>query len=429
MRGGELRFAYDDAWRRMPGALPLSLSMPVARAEHGHDVTDAFLRGLLPDNVQILEAWSRRFGVSARNAFALLAHVGEDCAGAVQFVDDARLGAVLADDAWEVEWLDERGVEQRLDALEADRSAWRMARDTGQFSLAGSQPKTALLLQDGRWGVPAGRAPTTHILKPPIPGYDGHVENEHLCLGIARELGLPVARSEVRRFGARVAIVIERFDRASAAALATTARMRAAADALAGIARSQPILRLHQEDACQALGLPPTAKYQSDGGPAPADIVALLRSHSSRPVEDTWTFVTALALNWLVAGTDAHAKNYALLHGGHGQVRLAPLYDLASALPYDDIDPRRATLAMKIGGKYRVRDIAKHQWEKLAAELQLDSREVIERIADLAQRLPAAAAAVTGRALSEGLTHPLVKRLTERVTARAAECARALASG
>jgi len=196
-RRGQLRFAYDPSWRSADHAIPLSLSMPLAGREHRHETIDAFLWGLLPDNEQVLERWAKRFQVSARSAFALLSHVGEDCAGAVQFAACDDLARLTQGDADEVRWLSEHEVAERLRALRADHASGRMAGDTGQFSLAGAQAKTALLLQDGRWGVPSGRVPTTHILKPPIAGLDGHVENEHLCLVLAREQRGGEAHAEV----------------------------------------------------------------------------------------------------------------------------------------------------------------------------------------------------------------------------------------
>ena len=210
---GRLTFIYEEDWRAARGATPLSLSMPLAAAEHGHRPVEAFLWNLLPDNEAVLARWAQRFQVSARNPFALLSHVGEDCAGAVQFVRPDRLDAVIGEGPSAIEWLDERGVAERLRALRDDHAAWRTPRDTGQFSLAGAQPKTALLWQKGRWGVPSGRMPTTHILKPPTGEFDGHAENEHLCMRLASALGLIAAHSEVRRFEDQIAIVIERYDR------------------------------------------------------------------------------------------------------------------------------------------------------------------------------------------------------------------------
>ncbi|HME86233.1 MAG TPA: HipA N-terminal domain-containing protein, partial [Roseiarcus sp.] len=195
---GRLTFVYAEDWRQTRGAYPLSLSMPLAAAEHGHKPVEAFLWNLLPDNDAVLARWGQRFKVSPRNPFALLSHVGEDCAGAVQFVRPDRLEAVMGAGPATVEWLEDKDVAQRLRALREDRTSWRSPRDIGQFSLAGAQPKTALLHENGRWGVPSGRTPTTHILKPPTGAFDGHAENEHLCMRLASALGLIVARSQVQ---------------------------------------------------------------------------------------------------------------------------------------------------------------------------------------------------------------------------------------
>src|SRR5215831_13236257 len=210
---GRLSFVYGDDWRQAPDAYPLSLSMPLAAREPRRAVVEAFLWGLLPDDEHVLARWAAKFQVSARNVFALISHVGEDCAGAIQFVPPDRLEAIRSGKEDKVEWLNEYDIAQRLQTLRADHAAWRLPRDTGQFSLAGAQPKTALLLQKDRWGIPSGRLPTTHILKPPTGHFDGHAENEHICLMLARTLGLPAAQSRVMRFGDEIAIVIERYDR------------------------------------------------------------------------------------------------------------------------------------------------------------------------------------------------------------------------
>src|ERR1700730_12367817 len=294
-KNGRLAFAYSGEWLASPTAYPLSVSIPLATGRQGQSKIEPFLWGLLPDNEIVLGQWARKFHVSPRNAFGLIANVGEDCAGAVQFVRPERLDAVRSGAPREVQWLDEAGVADRLRALRQDQSAWRLPRDTGQFSLAGAQPKTALLRQNGRWGIPSGRLPTTHILKPPTGHFDGHAENEHICLMLARSLGLPAAQSKVMRFGEEIAIVIERYDRQR---------------------KGNDIIRVHQEDICQALGIMPTRKYQNETSPSPVDIVELLRTYSTDRQADLDTFVAALGFNWLIAGTDAHAKNFSLLLGG-----------------------------------------------------------------------------------------------------------------
>jgi serine/threonine-protein kinase HipA len=402
---GRLTFFYDNSWRGTRGACPLSLSMPLAAEEHGPAAVQAFLWGLLPDNERVLDRWAKKFQVSARNVFALISHVGADCAGAFQFVSPDRLEALKSGRDDKVEWLDESAVAKRLRALREDHAAWRLPRDTGQFSLAGAQPKTALLLKKGRWGVPAGRIPTTHILKPPTGHFDGHAENEHICLLLARHLGLPVADTKVMRFEKEIAIVIERYDRQIT---------------------GNDIVRIHQEDICQARGILPTKKYQNEGGPSPSDIIELLRTYSTDRETDVDTFVDALCFNWLIAGTDAHAKNYSLLLAEGPNVRLAPLYDIASILPYDEVDSQKIKLAMKIGDEYKLGQIGLRQWQKFARETRLDADKIRTGFIRMAEQLPDFVVVLQAKAQKDGLDHVIIGRLAKQLTARAKDCVRRL---
>lgn len=397
---GRLIFVYDDAWRGARGAYPLSLSMPLTAAEHGHRPVEAFIWGLLPDNERVLDRWAKRFQVSARNPFGLIAGVGEDCAGAVQFVRPERLEAMLDGTADGVAWLDERDIAERLRNLRDDHAAWRTPRDNGQFSLAGAQPKTAFLREGDRWGIPSGRLPTTHILKPPTGEYDGHAENEHYCLTLARRLGLPTARSSVTRFEDEIAIVVERYDRVRA---------------------GERLQRVHQEDMCQSLAHPPSSKYENEGGPGAKAIAGLLREHAGEA--DVDAFLNAMLFNWIVAGTDAHAKNYSVLIGANGRVRLAPFYDIASALPYPDLPFQKLKLAMRMGGEYGLRDIRARHIERLAAEVRRPPEELLVRARALAVRLPDLAGDVAAAVGEEGLNHPIVARLRDGIAARADEVA------
>ena len=402
---GRLTFVYDGDWRKTRGAYPLSLSMPLAAEEHGPAAVQAFLWGLLPDNERVLDRWAKKFQVSARNVFALISHVGEDCAGAVQFVTPDRLEILQSGTDDKVEWLDETGIAKRLQTLREDHAAWRLPRDTGQFSLAGAQPKTALLLQKDRWGIPSGRIPTTHILKPPTGHFDGHAENEHICLRLGRNLGLPVAETKVVRFENEVAIVIERYDRQPS---------------------GNNIVRVHQEDICQARGIMPTKKYQSEGGPTPADIIDLLRTYSTDSVDDIDTFIDALGFNWLIAGTDAHAKNYSVLLASGPTVRLAPLYDVASILPYDEVELQKIRLAMKIGGEYKLSQIGLREWQKFARETRFDADKVIASLSSMAEQLPDDVTAVCASAREEGLDNAIIALLAEQLIERAKDCRRVL---
>jgi len=403
---GRLSFTYDESWRHSRDAYPLSLSMPLALATHGQARVEAFLWGLLPDSEGTIERWAAQSGVSPRNVFGLIRAKGEDCAGAVQFVTPERLDLFLGPDSGEVQWLDESAIAERLQMLRRDHSAWRTQTDTGQFSLAGAQPKTAFLFDKGRWGVPSGRLPTTHILKPPTSDLAGRIENEHFCLELARLLGLPVIDSNIAHFQDETAIVIRRYDR---------------------VQTGDTWRRVHQEDLCQALGLFPTKKYQNDGGPSISRIVELLRTNSSNPEEDVRTFIDAVAYSWLIAGTDAHAKNYALLIGAGGQVRLAPLYDLMSALSYpDSLDLHRVKLAMKVGGEYRLRYIGLNHWRKAAAGIRLEPDALLRRLDDFAAQLPDYASTVRQRMRDQGLTNSIIGQLADAIATRASVCRSAL---
>lgn len=442
---GRLGFTYSDDWRGAEGAYPLSTSMPLISKDHGHKEVTAFLWGLLPDNEQVLQRWARSFQVSARNPFALLSFVGEDCAGAVQFVRKDRVSAFLketGDNA--VEWLSEKEIGRRLTTLKQDAGAGRSPRDTGQFSLAGAQPKTALYFDGKKWGIPHGRMPTTHILKPPTDEFDGFAENEHLCLQLAAALGMSVARSTILTFDTATAIVVERYDRRRVidivqeklrAAEETEQYARAAMDAGDAVFADRlflqasnlkeqgrilyetspvSVLRAHQEDFCQALSILPANKYQNQGGPGPADMIAHLRTHAASPEDsarDVLRLVDAQIFNWLIGGTDAHGKNYSILIGAGGRIRLAPLYDIASIMAYAEHDPRKVNLAMKIGDEYRLSRITGSEWLKFAAINKLEQDLVLERIRSLGKALPDALSDTVRDMRSQKLDHPILKVL------------------
>jgi serine/threonine-protein kinase HipA len=396
---GRLRFDYDDDYRQAPAATPLSVSMPKTVRTHPDSVISPWLWGLLPDNDRVLARWARDFQVPAKPFSLLATPIGHDCAGAVRFAPVGEAHQVLAQPGT-VTWLTEDDVAQRLGELRQDTTAW-LGRDfTGQFSLAGAQAKTALLLKDGRWGVPAGSAATSHILKPAAQGLDDHDLNEHLCLDAAHRAGLIVARTHVTTFGEESAIVVDRYDRRSV---------------------DGELVRIHQEDTCQALGKSPEKKYQNEDGPSAKDLADLFRAvMPPRAAEDAvFRFLDALVWNWLIAGTDAHAKNYSLLLSG-GDARLAPLYDIASALPYGTHE-RKLSFAMKIGGDYRVYP-HHNTWDKAAADLGLNADMVLERVVALATAAPDAFADAARDEHVQTLNRPLSNELVELIADRAQRC-------
>lgn len=397
---GRLRFDYDDDYRSRPSPTPLSVSISPLVRSHPDGAIAPWLWGLLPDNQAVLDRWAREFHVSATSPFSMLATpIGHDCPGAVRFATPDAVGDVT-DRTGQVTWLTEDQVAQRLRDLREDSTAW-LGRDfTGQFSLAGAQAKTALLHHDGRWGVPSGAVATSHILKPAVAGLDDHDLNEHLCLAAARRAGLVAARTRVAEFGGESAIVVDRYDRRPLDA---------------------QLARIHQEDICQALSIPPARKYQNEGGPGPQDVARLFRTAMPPRVADDaiWRFFDALAWNWLIAGTDAHAKNYSLLLAG-GDVRLAPLYDVASALPYGT-DERKLRFAMKIGGDYRVY-ARRNPWGKAADDLGVDPERALARVRQLAARAPDAFADAASAPEVASLQRPLPDRLADLIADRVDGC-------
>jgi serine/threonine-protein kinase HipA len=396
---GRLMLTYDQAWRNRRDAVPISLSMPMTAQTHSGKTVSAFLWGLLPDNEQIIQDWSRRFQVSARQPFGLIGAVGEDCAGAVQFITPERLEGVTSGHRDGVRWLSDGEIAERLAALRANKGAWRRPGDEGQFSLAGAQPKIALIRHDDRWGIPSGRIPTTHILKPPSADIEAQAENEHFCLSVLALLGLPVAASRVHVFEGEVAIVVRRYDRFEG---------------------PNGVGRTHQEDFCQALGVAPDQKYQNQGGPGLKKLIDLLRVVSDRPQDDIATLVDASIFNWIIGGSDAHAKNFSILLGPAGRHRLAPIYDVASILPYQpQVQFQDIKLAMKIGGEYRLGDIHLRHWRRFAEENRLNFDHVRNRIADMADKLADLAATVRDQIAAEGAPHPLNDKLAAVFAERA----------
>lgn len=390
--GGRLTLTYAEQRR------PLSLSMSTAADTHGDATVRPWLAGLLPDDDRVLARWARRFHASP-TPFALLATpVGLDCAGAVQFTPDGQ--PLPRDRDSGVTWLGEDEQADLARDLHEDRTGWAERTTGGRFSLAGAQTKVALRVDGTRIGVPYGDAPSNVIIKPALSGFEGHEVNEHLCLAAAARCGVAAAPSRLWEVDGRRLVMVSRFDRHTEGG-----RLR----------------RTHQEDLCQALSVPPTRRYQAEGGPGPRDVAGLLRRHQTpaNARRDLGRFAEALLLNWLLAGTDAHAKNHSLLLSGAGRPRLAPLYDLASIAPYEDV--LGAKLSMKLGGEYRFRAIRlDSNVPRMAEELGVDAEWALQRARDLGAGLPDALrdSAVEGGVERE----PSAVRLVDGVAAHVRRC-------
>jgi serine/threonine-protein kinase HipA len=363
-------FEYAETWLASPRSRPLSLSLPILpgnEPHRGHRVADWF-DNLLPDSAQIRDRLRSRFRTDSARAFDLLTAIGRDCVGAVQLVRDGVdpgdirvLGAEPMTDAEVARAL--RGVTSP-DALGARND------DAFRISLAGAQEKLALTRIGTKWHRPIGATPTTHILKLPL-GLIGNaranmrqsVENEWFCMQMLGELRLPVPPTEIATFsdeaGEERVLVVQRFDRAWAGESANDDGW---------------LVRLPQEDFCQAMGLPSSRKYESDGGPGIPECLALLRAGQNADA-DALTFALAQLAFWLLAATDGHAKNFSIFLRRSGYV-MTPLYDVISAWPVignaaNEWAPEEVRLAMSLRGKrrkhWRINGMTVSDWQQLAA--------------------------------------------------------------
>ncbi|APG15093.1 MULTISPECIES: type II toxin-antitoxin system HipA family toxin [Bradyrhizobium] len=401
MDTGVLAIEYADGWLAADRVqIPLSMSLPLAAKKHSGAKVANYLWNLLPDSDQTLQKWGQIYGVSPNSAFALLSKVGEDCAGAIQIVTDEWMAA-NADSPGEVQWIDEAEVANRLKRLREERT-WTGRRDgdRGHFSLAGAQPKMALLFDGKRWGVPSGRRATTHILKPPMPHLRGTTENEYACLRLANHLGITAAEAKVGKFGEEVAIVVTRYDRE--------------------IDKDGVVRRFHQEDMCQALGVHPAVKYQSEGGPSIEQITNDVLRYATDPEADKAAFADMIAFSFLVLGTDAHAKNFSVIHLPGRRMFLAPLYDVLSLVPYDndEHERRRLRMAMKIGGYYKFSEVLPRHWRRQGELMKMDPDEMIARLVALGEKIPDALSDVVKEARVEGLKEPVLDTVLDGISAR-----------
>jgi serine/threonine-protein kinase HipA len=370
MRNGSLSFVYDDEYANARNALRISVSMPLQEGVvYGQKAVLPWLSGLLPDNVAVLVRWANHFGVSANSPFALLAHMGKDCAGAVQFCAEVEVDGVLGRNGT-LRPVSDAEIAQRLQLLHVIPSEWATERE--RWSLAGAQSKFALTSVDGEWFEASGAAATTHIIKPGISDYPSQALNEHICLSAARLLGIDAAETDYRLFESEPALVVTRFDR-------TPSRER-----------------LHQEDLCQALSVMPNKKYQDDGGPGIAKICDLLNAESDE--QSVFRFLETVAFNCLMGAPDAHAKNYSIFLTPAG-AHLTPQYDIASGLPYQPRNPRAPGFtrsAMAVNGQWRFADVTDDDWAAVATRARIDSGRLVDRVHVMATQLSDAVATVVG---------------------------------
>ncbi|WP_188053647.1 type II toxin-antitoxin system HipA family toxin [Sphingosinithalassobacter sp. CS137] len=378
---GAIDFAYDPSWLGWENAIPVSLSLPLRENRYLGDRVTAVFENLLPDSKPIRTRVAERLGAQGTDAFSLLSEIGRDCVGALQFMAvDELPPPTTAVDGIEIGEDEIAGIVANLARapLGLDRE------DDFRISVAGAQEKTALLRHEGKWLKPTGTTPTTHILKPQIGelpnGIDlsNSVENEFYCLKLMEVFGLAANEAEIATFGATKVLVVTRFDRRWT--------------------RDGRLLRLPQEDCCQALSVAPAGKYESEGGPGIAAIANLLAG-SDDPSGDRLAFFKAQLLFWLIGATDGHAKNFSIFLAPGGRFRMTPFYDVLTAQPSLDAHQIRRNqfkLAMAVGNsrKYRIFDIHGRHFAETGRAAGLSTQLIGQAIDDIRQGFDRAFSAV-----------------------------------
>lgn len=355
---GQFSFAYDQAWLGREDRFPVSLTLPIAATEYVGGPAHNFFANLLPEG-GVRQAVTARLGISPDNDFALLQAIGGECAGALSLADPAKPPAEPEQFAYE------ELRDKRLQELVADDAVpLLVGGSTTRLSLAGAQDKIPVALLDGKIHLPLNGAPSTHILKLPNRRYAHLPTNEAYAVGLARQLGFNVVRTELFTRTDPPSLLVARYDRVQSD-------------------DSTSVRRLHQEDLCQATGLPSTRKYEAEGGPTFVRAATVIRSNVYRPLVDVPRLIEWQAFNIVIGNSDGHAKNLSIVYSDGGQTQLAPFYDLVSTREYRGLDRK---LAMGIGGRQNPDEIGRAEWVKLSAELQIGERVLLDLVAGVAQR-------------------------------------------
>ncbi len=360
---GRLSFCYAFGWLSRPDAVGLSASLPLQAEPFDDRKTRPFFAGLLPEG-QMRRLIAQQFQVSGQNDFALLDHIGGECAGAVTFLEPGRALPIPTNDD-DIQWLSDEEVVAILDEL--PRRPMLAGKDGLRLSLAGAQSKLPVVFDGARIGLPLNGTPSSHILKPAIHTVEDSVVNEGFCMALAAAMQLRPAKSKVHLVLDRSFLLVERYDRL--------------------IDAQGNRQRLHQEDFCQALGVAPEMKYQNEGGPDLAQCFDLVRRVTRPSAPQVLRLLDYVIFNALIGNHDAHAKNFSLLYSDKAPV-LAPFYDTLSTSVYPTLTSK---MAMKIGSKYTFSEVQARHWEQFAEDVGLTKAQAKRRILELAKLLPATA--------------------------------------
>lgn len=419
---GAILFQYDQTWLDWEPSFAISLSLPMRETAYTGAPVTAVFDNLLPDNPNVRKRVAERVGAQGTDYYSLLEGIGRDCVGAMQFLPDGEpfdtephvTGEPVGDD--------------EIERILANLAQAPLGIDPDQefrISVAGAQEKTALLFHEGKWMRPIGTTPTTHILKPQlgqIPTAFGmidmkaSVDNEHYCLELMRAFGLDVANTEIVTFGKRRVLAVERFDRLWRG--------------------GSQLLRLPQEDFCQAMGVPSAQKYQNNGGPGIVNGLKLLQS-ADEPLKDQAAFFKAQIINWLIGATDGHGKNFSILLRPEGRYGLTPFYDVLSAqlaLDQKQIPRNKFKLAMSVGNsrKYEIINVVGRHFIETGKEAGLGPtimNQVVTELLEQAGKASAEALAKMPTDFAGEIHESITAAMAMRLRLLEATFGEALASG
>lgn len=379
-QSGRLTFQYETAWLENTNAFPVSVSMPLGSDLFQDNVTRPYFSGLLPEG-PIRETVARKLGVSPRSDFKLLQCLGGDCAGALVISDKIPLSTEQGK-----EEISEEGLSNILRTY--SQQPFLVDHEGIRLSLAGAQEKLPLIYESNQFYLPKG-APSTHILKLPIAGYEDTVANEAFCLALSKSIGLNAVDAEIVMIGDINYLLVERYDR-----IQTDTRWK----------------RLHQEDMCQALSIASENKYQQEGGPGIKAMFNLIKQHSSIPVKDIQQCINQLIFNYYIGNRDAHGKNYSFLYKEEG-LTLAPQYDVLRTEAYE---PLSRKMAMKIGTCYDPDQVSERDWNMLAEENEINKTYLKNMREDIKARIVNKIDVVID-ALFETIVPPIILRERDRI--------------
>lgn len=381
-------FNYHDSWLDSDLCRPLSLSLPLRpyNQKYKGPIVESFFDNLLPDSLQIRRRIQARFHKKTTQAFDLLEEIGRDCVGAIQLlppeIKNADIYKITGKD------VNKNEIENILMAVAGADHRYTFNNEDFRISIAGVQEKTTFLKYKGKWKIPTGTTPSTHIFKLPIGqahliDMSSSVENEWLCSKIIRAFDMPVAGNEILYFGGQKVLVVERFDRK-----------------LSG--DGGWITRIPQEDFCQATGTSPALKYEIDGGPGIEKIMGILLG-SSNYENDRKNFFKSQILFWLLAAPDGHAKNFSIYLKSGGEFSLTPLYDVLSAYPamgksQNQIPLKKLKMAMSVYGKnknYHWYKISYRYWMEMGNRCGISEKTVKTMIEEIIDKFPGVKDSVT----------------------------------